>query len=81
VRAIAHDAVVDIAVSDAGAGVPADIQPRLFERFATSGAGGTGLGLYIVRELARVQSGDAFYRSEDRTFVLRLPRAHVPAAP
>jgi PAS domain S-box-containing protein len=78
VRAIAHDDVVDIEVSDAGRGVPPRIQPRLFERFATAGTGGTGLGLFIVRELARAQGGDAFYRSEDQTFVLRLPRAEAP---
>lgn len=78
VRAFAHDDVVDIEVSDAGRGVPPRIQPRLFERFATAGSGGTGLGLFIVRELARAQGGDAFYRSDDQTFVLRLPRAPAP---
>ncbi len=36
---------------------------RLFERFATGQTrGGTGLGLYIVRQLARAHDGDATYR-------------------
>ena len=72
---------VEIRVSDAGDGVVPAMRDRLFERFATNrGRGGTGLGLFIVRELARAQGGDAFYESgsPDRpsgTFVISLPRA------
>ncbi|MFL6157924.1 MAG: ATP-binding protein, partial [Marmoricola sp.] len=65
--------VVEIAVSDAGAGVLEEMQDRLFERFATSSSTGTGLGLFLVRELARAHGGDADYRLDDQTFVLRLP--------
>ena len=46
----------------------------LFERFATRSRGGTGLGLFIVRELCRAQGGDAWYRPEDRAFVASFPR-------
>ena len=47
---------------DAGPGVPAELVPRLFERFAIGGpAGGTGLGLYLVREIARGHGGQAEY--------------------
>lgn len=67
--------VVDLVVTDAGPGVAADIRPRLFERFATSGRGGTGLGLHIVRELARAQGGNASYDVAERAFVLSLPAA------
>jgi PAS domain S-box-containing protein len=70
------DGVIDLCVSDAGPGVSATIRPRLFERFATGrNKGGTGLGLFIVRELARAQGGDAFYEGgpEGGAFVLRLP--------
>ncbi len=66
---------VDIVVRDAGPGVSPALQDRLFQRFATSSEGGTGLGLYIVRELARSQAGDASYRSADGAFVVTLPRA------
>jgi PAS domain S-box-containing protein len=66
---------VDIVVSDAGQGVPAELQGRLFERFVTTSAGGTGLGLFIVRELARTQGGDASYRPTDGAFVITLPAA------
>ena len=67
--------MVEIVVRDAGPGIPEEMQARLFERFATSSQGGTGLGLYIVRELARAQGGDASYRAEDGAFVITLPSA------
>jgi signal transduction histidine kinase len=71
--------LVRLVVSDAGAGVSEAMQERLFERFATGRArGGTGLGLYIVRELARAHGGDATYEpgagSSPGAFVLTLPR-------
>jgi PAS domain S-box-containing protein len=66
---------VEIVVRDAGAGVQPALQERLFERFATSSEGGTGLGLYIVRQLARSQAGEAAYRIEDGSFVITLPAA------
>ncbi|MQW75410.1 PAS domain S-box protein [Nocardioides sp. dk4132] len=67
-------ATVEIAVTDAGDGVDPEMVPRLFGRFATGSAKGTGLGLHIVRELARAHGGEASYRSEDGAFVLELPR-------
>jgi PAS domain S-box-containing protein len=72
---------VEIRVSDHGPGVSEEMLPRLFERFATGkSSGGTGLGLFIVRELARAQGGDATYEPpSDATptgsFVVRLPSA------
>ena len=63
---------VVIRVSDDGAGVPAALQDRIFERFVTlDGHGGSGLGLPIARDLARAHGGDLSY--EDRAFVVRLP--------
>jgi PAS domain S-box-containing protein len=77
VRVSAREAgdAIEVVVSDAGAGVPEELQERLFERFATRGGRGTGLGLHIVRELARAQAGDATYVAGDNAFVVRLPRA------
>jgi signal transduction histidine kinase len=69
---------VDIRVRDSGSGVAAPVRSRLFERFATGvSKGGTGLGLFIVRELTRAHGGDAFYDADDGeagAFVIRLPR-------
>jgi PAS domain S-box-containing protein len=72
-------AAAEIRVCDAGPGVPEATEPLLFRKFVR-GAGprqrGTGLGLFIVRELARRQGGDAWYeRDSDRTcFCFTLPR-------
>jgi PAS domain S-box-containing protein len=66
---------VEIAVRDAGEGVSEELQPRLFERFATGSRHGTGLGLFLVRELARAHGGEATYRPGDGAFVVSLPRA------
>jgi PAS domain S-box-containing protein len=71
-----HPPHLRIVVRDAGQGIPTAMRDRLFERFATGRSqGGTGLGLYIVRELARAQGGDADYRSGDHAFVITLPMA------
>ncbi|GCD40883.1 PAS domain-containing sensor histidine kinase [Streptomyces paromomycinus] len=74
---------LDIRVHDAGPGVPPDVVPRLFRRFsrapaAAPGRQGTGLGLWIVRNLARAGGGDAWYEPGAPTgarFCLRLRRA------
>jgi PAS domain S-box-containing protein len=68
-------AEAELTVRDAGSGVPLERRERLFERFESRGGHGTGLGLHIVRELARAQGGDASYSAEDNAFVVRLPRA------
>jgi len=64
---------VEIVVRDAGEGVAEDLRDRLFERFATGSRHGTGLGLFLVRELARAHGGEASYRPADGAFVLSLP--------
>src|SRR6266487_545001 len=63
-RAVAEDGTVEVTVRDEGIGIaPADVE-RVFERFVQGEAGdrrrfgGIGLGLYIVRQLARAQGGD-----------------------
>jgi len=70
----------EIRVSDSGPGVPAEFEPRLFERFMTlEHRTGGGLGLFIVRELARAHGGDAWYERDPEsgrpTFVCALPLA------
>lgn len=50
-RAVVEDGRTILEVSDDGAGVPPDAVQKLFEPFFTTDTGGTGLGLYIAREL------------------------------
>jgi PAS domain S-box-containing protein len=73
------DGDVRITVTDGGHGVPADLIPHLFEPFANSGdSAGRGLGLNLVREIARRHGGEAVYRApadgEPVAFEIRLPQ-------
>ncbi len=80
------DGVARIEVTDGGPGVPDSFAPRLFERFARAPGArlrgeGIGLGLWIVRTLARANDGDAWYERSPgggSRFVLRLPLAVPP---
>lgn len=76
----AEDSFAYIAVSDQGAGVDADDHKRIFakfERLGRTGDGGSGLGLYISRRLARAMGGDltvAAAKGGGAKFTLRLPQ-------
>ncbi len=63
-----------VTVMDDGCGVAADIADRIFEPFY-SGSGSTGLGLYLVRELALANGGSVRLGSSKKgaRFVLELP--------
>jgi PAS domain S-box-containing protein len=86
VRLVAAEPCVEIRVSDAGTGVPTHLADQLFRRFSTGErTAGTGLGLFIARELARAHDGDLTYEmsSADQPsgcFVISLPRVEGPAA-
>ncbi|HWG99521.1 MAG TPA: HAMP domain-containing sensor histidine kinase, partial [Pilimelia sp.] len=70
---------VEIRVSDHGRGVPQEFVPQIFDRFTRAANGvaqGTGLGLYIVRQLTLVNGGSVHYEPRQphgSTFVVRLP--------
>ncbi len=88
----ATDMTIGITVTDTGNGVPADAQERIFAPFeqadgsTTRQYGGTGLGLTIVRQLARLMGGDITLSSEaghGSTFTLnvRLEKSPMTATP
>lgn len=58
----AEDGRSVLEVSDDGPGVPADATQKLFEPFFTTDSGGTGLGLYITRELCEANGAMIDYR-------------------
>ena len=62
-------------VSDTGPGVSAEIREKLFEPFVTGRSDGTGLGLALVREMARNHDGDARLVStpQGACFEIELP--------
>ena len=79
-----RDDRVRIEVIDHGPGVPADVVPRMWERFVQGDRGdgrlsrGVGIGLELVRLLARANGGAVAYRPgrpQGSVFVLELPRA------
>jgi two-component system, OmpR family, sensor histidine kinase SenX3 len=75
-----------LSVRDQGIGIPRVELKRIFSRFyripnpITGQIRGTGLGLFIVRSVARRYGGDAYAESEGvgrgSTFTIRLPRVH-----
>jgi len=82
-----------IVVADSGTGIPADQLPFIFDRFRTGDAErsrGTGLGLPLVRAVARAHGGSVTVRStagKGSDFELTLPvqadrrPAHAGPAP
>ena len=65
---------VSIVVSDDGPGAAPEIRNQLFEPFFTTEKGGTGLGLYVARELAHANLGQLHYHPELNGFELILPK-------
>ena len=71
-----------VQISDNGCGVPEDVVPRLFTMFTQSHSviankhGGTGLGLWISKQLCQKMGGDIIMYSKENqgtTFVFYLP--------
>ena len=82
VRVIGSDGHVQVTVEDRGLGIPVSEQRRIFDKFhrldpnLTRGVGGTGLGLYICRELLHRMNGRIWVKSEvgkGSAFTFELP--------
>jgi len=71
---------VTLQVRDTGKGIPAQQLTQIFEPLYTTKPGGTGLGLYIVQEIAATHGGQVSVQSapgQGTTFALTLPRAEA----
>jgi signal transduction histidine kinase len=68
-------------IEDDGPGIPAELVPRIFERFVRSGRG-SGLGLSIVRAVADSHGGTVTLEPGDggARFVVRLPAVRTDEA-
>jgi two-component system sensor histidine kinase HydH len=69
---------VQLQVRDTGSGIAAERLERIFEPLYTTKPGGTGLGLYIVREIVAAHGGQvtvASVEGQGTTFTITLPRA------
>jgi len=73
-----------LSIRDAGIGIPTDQQARIFGRFERAdnarahGIGGTGLGLYLCREIVERHEGRIWFETvegEGSTFHVSLPRS------
>jgi signal transduction histidine kinase len=68
-----------VTIKDSGTGIDPEILPRLFEKFATKSEEGTGLGLYISKNIVEAHGGKiwAEINSDNRgsTFYFTLPIA------
>ena len=82
------DKRVVLSVQDQGVGIPADDLKSIFKRFyrvshrSLAHVKGTGLGLFIVKSIARKHGGKVFAESagegEGTTVTIELPRAELP---
>ncbi|MEV2278926.1 PAS domain S-box protein [Nocardiopsis sp. NPDC049922] len=79
VSARVEDGEAVVVVDDEGLGLVPGDEDRVFGRFVRSGArgdrrriGGLGLGLYIVRQLARAQGGDVTAQRRERGTRMRF---------
>jgi signal transduction histidine kinase len=78
IRASSTDTAVHVEIADTGAGIPAELLPRIFEPWMTTKApgSGTGLGLTITREVVQSLGGTIAARSTPgagSTFIIDLP--------
>ena len=83
VRLSAESGTAAVTVEDHGVGIPPGEQKRVFERFyrvdraRSADTGGAGLGLAIVRRIARLHGGDVKLEQPQPTgcrFILSIPR-------
>ncbi len=74
-RAERHGDEVIIKVIDNGKGIPEEVKKMVFNEFYTTKATGTGIGLYIVKELVNKYNGEIDFTSNagaGTTFTIKL---------
>jgi signal transduction histidine kinase len=67
---------VQIRIQDSGRGIPAEYLDRVFDRYFTTKATGTGLGLSVVERIIKAHNGRIEVNSkvgQGSTFIINLP--------
>ncbi|MDP4011752.1 MAG: GAF domain-containing sensor histidine kinase [Candidatus Roizmanbacteria bacterium] len=88
IRILMNKKCVEISVSDTGSGIPKSEQKKLFKKFSKidysyskhSSQPGTGLGLYISKQIVSLHNGDITVQSEadkGSTFTVILPQSKI----
>jgi signal transduction histidine kinase len=71
------DNYIFVRIKDSGPGIAQDILPRLFDKFITGSPSGTGLGLYICKNIIEAHGGSIWAENNDEnkgaTFTFTLP--------
>jgi signal transduction histidine kinase len=73
-----------VTIADSGSGIRAEIRPRLFAQFfTTKGSRGTGLGLWLTRDIIQRNHGMLRFRSRTTqpsgtAFSIYLPSSPQP---
>jgi two-component system sensor histidine kinase KdpD len=84
IKAQSQDNVLEISVTDNGPGISPEFMPKVFDKFfraPSAPAGGSGLGLSIVKGFIEAQDGEvvAANRPEGGAiFTIRLPQSEKP---
>ena len=84
VSSLVRGGQIGVSVVDSGGGVPSEVAEQVFRPFvSTKGKSGTGLGLYISRQIVREMAGDLILApqgpGEGARFVATFPVAHPEA--
>ncbi|MDX6480833.1 MAG: hypothetical protein QOG85_1343 [Gaiellaceae bacterium] len=76
ISAQVRDRHLRVCVEDSGPGIPAELEGRIFDRFARGASSGHGLGLAIARAYAQAHGGDLLYDPGNRgaRFALLIPQ-------
>ena len=80
----ASESHVVVSIKDSGTGIHPEIMPKLFSKFATKSEKGTGLGLYLARNIVEAHGGKIWAENNENgigaTFTFTVPIASkIPA--
>jgi signal transduction histidine kinase len=82
VKTLASGKDLEIRVTDAGPGIPAELQQKIFEPLFSTKGFGVGLGLSITKDIIEKHRGSIGVKSnlgEGTTFIIRIPLEAEPS--